>query len=76
MFCLHLQAREVIERGQNIKCTYIEGNQTTQTESTRTILVGPYEKTTLTINNYCCLSFFLIKLMEIIKICATSFQGF
>jgi len=31
-------------------------------------LVGPYEKTTRTVNNYSCLSFFLIKLTEIIKI--------
>jgi hypothetical protein len=31
--------------------------------------LGPYEKTTRTINNYCCLTdLFLIKLTEIIKI--------
>ena len=31
--------------------------------------LGPYEKTTRTINNYCCLTyFFSIKLTEIIKI--------
>ena len=38
--------------------------------------LGPYEKTTRTINNYCCLIyFFLIKLTEIIRYSLTSVKS-
>ena len=50
----------------------VDGYQTTRTETSRPVsedksarkrgLVGPYIKTTRTINNYCCLTYFFNKI--------------